>query len=81
MFGSKELDTALKDHLLGRQQLSLQSDINLDHGAPLITGDSTSAFLRISATADYFSSNETLMKDGLLVDFDISALTSRISEL
>ena len=34
----------------------------------------SSLLLHVSAAADYFSTNTTLMQDGLLVDLDISKL-------
>ena len=39
---------------------------------PLNLQPSSSLLLRIVATADYFTTNQTLMQSGLLVDFDIS---------
>ena len=70
---SRQLSDSLLGYLNSRKAtLDRSVKLGRDRAAGLDAGISSKSLLRISATADYYTKDHSLMTDGLLVDIEIS---------
>ena len=76
MFDNPDLISSLALFSESRQPVEVDQAILQDRGgSPTQDPKSSTLFLRVTAAADYFSSNKTLMRNVPLVHVDISKVT------
>ena len=73
MFDNPDLISSLASYSESRQSVEVdQATLHDRGGSATQDSQSSTLFLRITAAADYFSSNKTLMRNVPLVEVDIS---------
>ena len=69
---STQLLSSIEKSLEASQATVQEDEIAVAIAERVLFANTPSLLLQVVATADYFTSNRSLMNEGLLVDFDIS---------